>query len=72
MKKSKQIGWVVEFNSEGQWYPELRSARYTRTEAMIYFDYYIVERKGIKITSYKKLRRRGLARCVPVYVESTP
>lgn len=77
-KKYKRIGWVVEWRNEGhpdgQWATMDPIDRYAswhkpnsigRFNTWCHFDF--IPKRVIE--KYGWLKRRGLARCVPVYVE---
>lgn len=80
MKKYKRIGWIVE------WLPS-KSKKWTqmsgaikawesKSEAIGQFNehckfWYIPTKQIEAKMAYRWLKRRDLARCVPVYVEDT-
>ena len=78
--KMKRIGWVVEFKLCGEMNRKWATldfstaASLSRGDAIDEFNdhchfYFIpaeIQKKGKK---YEYLRRKGLARCVPVYME---
>ncbi len=60
-KKYKRIGWIVEIRSEraSEWVLAIGSVRKKKTMAIKWFG----------ASMYHGWQVRGLARCVPVYVQ---
>lgn len=60
-KKYKRIGWVVEEKMDGKWY------------LVVAGKYWNTKKEAIKPYEdwFSKEQRRGFARCVPIYKETT-
>ena len=65
LSKMKRIGWVVEdkYSLEDKGYHRPSTVRVSKSMA--------INDSGFDRAFYQSLRRRGLARCVPVFVEVT-
>lgn len=75
-KKYKRIGWVVEIRKtvDQKWYVVCRILSGTKHGAIQSFNSdksFIMGSAFLREDSYGGLHDRGLARCVPVYVEVT-
>ena len=60
LKQMKRIGWVIETrrNNDRTWKPDLETFHRLRTDSLK--EYHWV---------FDSYRRRGILRCVPVFVE---
>lgn len=75
----KQVGWIVKWITDSGriWETFRDDVASTRSYAIILFNnrcqFYFLNRQTIKNkTQYRSLRRRGLAKCVKVYIEEEP
>lgn len=71
----KRIGWIVEWRGNTKWKWNNSSSgfsSFTKTDAIWKFNawckFNIIPKRVIE--KFRWLKRRGLARCVPVYVEA--
>jgi hypothetical protein len=66
-KKMKRIGWITETRKtvDQKWYVVYGTHKETRLKSMVRYN----ERKWPTDNNFVRLKAKGLARCVPVWVE---
>ena len=65
VKKYKRIGWVVQTKFYKSWFTAKWSLAGIKSESIKPYNNVLAE----SFDKYQRLKRKGLARCVPVYVE---